>query len=185
MEYGLGFKALGKHSTGDEIELTCTPDGCNIRATRGNGSVSGIMVNFFGALYACPFLCEGYTSMKKGVEMMFNPCVDGHGLYDVLVIHESKRDDPKQSYEKHDYYSQETGMFELRHIYLAPGVYYGRGTASAPVDTAEDTFLFCRQYELVNSVYLPHLWGVLGPQTKYGVEERYSNYTNVELWSDS
>lgn len=184
MEYGQGFEAKGKDSTGYPVDLICTPDGCHIRSARLNGSMSSLMLSFLGALEARPDDCFAHSSIKRNVQMKPNPYIEGHGLYDVLVIRDRGRGDPKNISERHDYFSQETGMYEFRYTYFAPGVSANRGGAFGDIDTEAEVFDI-RQYELVNSVYLACKADIHCPQTKYSRENRFKNYTNVELWEDA
>lgn len=184
MEYEQGFEAKGVDSTGHPVDLTCTPDGCHIASARGNGGVSTLMLTFLGAFMARPDVGTAHTSMKKGVEMKPNPYIEGQGLYDVLVLADSERGNPENKFERLDYYSRETGMLDLQYTYFAPGVTHNRGTALGAVHT-ETEFFRIWQYELVGSVYLARMADAHCPQTKYRVENRFSNYTNVELWPNS
>jgi hypothetical protein len=182
MEYGQGFEARGKDSTGHDVDLRCTPDGCHIASARGNGSVSSLMTTFLGATLARPESVV-YTSMKKSIEMMPNPYIKGRGLYDVLVSPDHERGNPENGFERLDYYSQETGMLELRYVYLAPEVTFGRRWEDDGKTESESFHVW--KYELVNSVYLALIEDIHEPKTKQRIESQYTNYANVELWHDT
>lgn len=179
MEYGYGFEAKGKDSTGYPIDLRCTPDGCHIASARENAGVSNLMMSLFDAMWARPWMCEGYNSIKdRGVEMMPNPHIDGHGLYDVLVMY----DDKEGTVEKLDYYSRETGMLELRYVKYPAG--YPRGFYEADLSQLSETY-FVRKYILVGALYLPSETLIHNKQSGYRSTTRYSNYTNLLTYSDT
>ena len=183
MEYGRGFEAKGKDANGNKIDFACGQDGTIVRAAPENTGFASLMTSFFDAIMAYPEMLIGYSEIKKGVEMMPSPYVEGCGLYDVLVVH----DHPTGSQEamvKQDYFSCETGMRELRYTYIAPGVTRGRGTAEGAPGTEAEVFTACK-YELINSVYLTSKIESVIPQTGFRREEQYSNFTNVELWQHS
>jgi len=183
MEYEQGFEAKGEDSNGREIDFACMPDGTLIRATPENAGFASLMSSFFGAYLAYPDVLAGYSEVRRCVEMMPNPYIEGKGLYDVLIVHDRPKDSP-EAMIKQDYYSCETGMCELRYVYIAPGFTIGRGFYEGVPGTEAEVFTIYK-YELVNSVYLPSEIRSVIPQTGYRKEERYSNFTHVELRQNS
>jgi hypothetical protein len=183
MEYGYGFTAKGKDSTGYPVDLICTPDGCHIASARQNAGVSSLMISLFDNLLARPSIHGDYIGYRyikeEGVEIMPNPYLNGDGLYDVLVVWNDK--DGKV--EKSDYYSRKTGMHELRYVRYPAG-YQQRGWSEGDINLESETF-WVKKYQLLDSIYLPYETSAHNEQGEYHSIVNYSNYSNIVLYPDT
>jgi hypothetical protein len=109
VKYGYGMEIKGKNVEGKPIHFYFNMKGEVTPEVRGQSDLTSMIYSFFSSCQARPELLHWYIDiLEEGVKLPDNPYLKGHGLYDVLQL------DGGKNKEILYYYSQETGMFEMR-----------------------------------------------------------------------